>query len=111
MVKKLTVLVSYIYGDLWQPVLLRIGLVYNEVSTIKSIIEFVAIIGIFFGYQGQLPKLAMFGAMVLLVAILAGHILIHLGIPQKKASLNNQLNPQMVEVLERLKRIEEKLST
>ena len=71
---------------------------------------FVGIIWLYFtGHILGHKELLIAFVFFFLTGIGGGYGLVKLGVPQKGNNLGNNLNPQIVDILERLERIEEKL--
>lgn len=61
------------------------------------------------GYNITLPMIAVSYFVLMLLFVLGGKFLVWSGVVAYNQSLTSQVNPQIMEILERLERIEKKL--
>lgn len=104
---------KWLYLDVWLVMNFYFGVVYNQVSQFKFLAEIMVLVGVgyFYLFGGRLThkQLLLTFAALFVLGIGAGKLLVILGVPQKGNKLGNSINPELTEILERVKKIEEKL--
>lgn len=106
-------LFKWLYLDLWLPANFYFSVLYNQIAQLKFLAELMVIVGLAWLYlTGHVlthRELLVVFLVIFLLGIGAGYGLVRLGVPQKGNRLGNLVNPQIVEIIERLRKIEEKL--
>ena len=106
--KEITIKILYRYKD-WMR---DIGVFASEYSTGGRFINEALLLITYFAVRGYNITLWQ-GILIYLSALIVmrylGRILIWLSIPQYGVKLNNEMNPEILDIIERLKRIEDAL--
>ncbi len=104
---------KWIYLECWIPANFYFSQFYGQIGQLRLAAEMIIAGGIIWLYfTGHILthfQLYLAGAGVIAIGITGGYGLVKLGVPQKSNKMGNAVNPQFLEILDRLKKIEDKL--
>lgn len=95
------VLFKFLYLHVWKGVTFYIGILYNEIAQIKSVLEIMAGVVAFCAWRHinlTNRQIAVMTLGVGMLSVVAGWLLEKSGGPQKSNAQNNSINPELSEI-------------